>query len=298
MHILLTGAQGFIGRSIHQALRATGHTVRCGLSPRAAAGTADAVATDFACDTTAAAWRPRLAGIDAVVNTVGVLRDTARRPIDAIHHDTPIALFDACAQAGVRRVVQISALGVEHGSTRYATTKRAADAHLLALQARGALSAVVVRPSIVFGRGGASSALFMQLARLPVLSLPRPVLRAQVQPVAVGDLADGIAALLGPHGTMQGTAVFTGPQALSLAGFIASLRRQTGHGPARILALPDWLTQLSARAGDLVPVAPWCSETLALLQQDNVGDAAVLCALIGREAVHPDRMVATAWGPA
>ncbi len=295
MHVLLTGAQGFIGRRIHQALLAAGHTVRCGVSPRSAAGATEAVPTDFARDTTAAAWLPRLAGIDAVVNAVGVLRDTAGRPIDAVHRDTPIALFDACAQAGVRRVVQISALGVEHGKTRYAETKRAADAHLLSLQAQGALSAAVVRPSIVFGRGGDSSALFMQLARLPVLSLPRPVLRAQVQPVAVGDLADGIAALLGPHGSVQGTVVFTGPQALPLAAFIASLRRQTGHGPARILALPDWLTQLSARAGDLVPVAPWCTETLALLQQDNVGDAAALRALIAREAVHPDHMVAAAW---
>ena len=50
---------------------------------------------------------------DAVVNAVGVLRDTRARPIDAVHRDTPIALFDACAQAGVQRVVHISALGID-----------------------------------------------------------------------------------------------------------------------------------------------------------------------------------------
>ena len=58
---------------------------------------------------TAEAWLPHLAGIDAVINAVGVLRDSAGRPLQAMHADAPIALFDACAAAGVRRVVQISA---------------------------------------------------------------------------------------------------------------------------------------------------------------------------------------------
>jgi nucleoside-diphosphate-sugar epimerase len=73
---------------------------------------------------------------DAVVNTVGVLRDTRARPIDAVHQHTPIALFDACVQAGVRRVVHVSALGIVGSSTRYARTKLAADEHLLGLRQR------------------------------------------------------------------------------------------------------------------------------------------------------------------
>lgn len=299
MHVLLTGAHGFIGRAIHHALCTAGHTVRLGVSPRHAQTTGDQVLTDFALDTTAAAWLPRLKGIDAVVNAVGVLRDSTRRPIDAVHRATPMALFDACAQAGVRRVVQISALGIEGNDTRYATTKRAADEHLLALHAQGRLSVTVLRPSVVFGNGGASSALFMQLARLPVLGLPRPVLDAYVQPLAVGDLARAVTALLAPHASPASPLLpCTGPQALRLADFIASLRRQCGRGPARVLVLPDWLTRWSARAGDLVPLAPWCTETLALLQQDNVGDAEVLGRLIGQAPVHPDAMVATAWSRA
>src|SRR5256885_11541739 len=98
--------------------------------------------------------------------------------------------------AGVRRVVQISALGIEGSATRYATTKRTADEHLLALTAAGHLQGCVVRPSVVFGAGGASSEMFLSMARLPALLLPRPVLQARVQPVAVRDLAEAVAGLV------------------------------------------------------------------------------------------------------
>ena len=107
MHILLTGATGFIGQTLHAALRAAGHQVHAGVSPRSAQAKLqpDQVPMDFARDTTPEAWLPRLQGMDAVVNAVGVLRDSPARPIDAVHQHTPCALFQACARAGVRRVV-------------------------------------------------------------------------------------------------------------------------------------------------------------------------------------------------
>ena len=96
MNILLTGSTGFIGHTLKTALEAAGHTVQAGVSPHHKAPKPGQVPMDFAHDTTAAAWLPRLKGIDAVVNAVGVLRDTQARPIDAVHRDTPVALFDVC----------------------------------------------------------------------------------------------------------------------------------------------------------------------------------------------------------
>ncbi len=103
----------------------------------------------------------------------------------AIHAETPHALFDACAQAGIRRVVHVSALGLEGNPTQYARSRLRAEAQLMALTAGGALEGVIVRPSVVFGRGGASSELFMMLARSPLWLLPAPVVRTRIQPVAV-----------------------------------------------------------------------------------------------------------------
>ncbi len=291
MQVLLTGATGFIGRAIAAALRGAGHTVHTGHSPRRHHGTG--VPMDFARDTDAATWLPRLQGIDAVVNAVGVLRNTPQRPIDAVHHHTPVALFEACQQAGVRHVVQISALGVQSGTTRYARTKRAADEHLLGLAAAPSspLRGVVLRPSVVFGQGGASTALFMRLARLPLLVLPGPVLTARIQPLAVQDLADAVVALLGSHSHQRGVVPCAGPEALTIAALIASLRAQCGHPPAHALRLPTPLTRLSARLGDWVPISPWGSETLAMLATDNVADPAPLQALLGHPATHYSQLV-------
>lgn len=295
MRILLTGSTGFVGQTLHAALTKAGHTVYGGISPRQAPRNHLEVSMDFAHDLSPAFWLPRLEGMDAVVNAVGVLRDTRARPIAAVHRDAPMALFDACAQAGVQRVVQISALGIDGSTTQYAITKRAAEERLWALAAQHKLQPAILRPSVVFGRGGDSSALFMNLARLPVVLLPGPVLDARVQPVSVHDLAAVVVALMGSARDTVGMVECVGPEALQMGAFIASLRQQLGNGPAWVLRMPRLLTTLSARIGDMVPPSPWCSETLAMLGTDNVGNTTDFERLLGRPGIHYRQLVATAW---
>ncbi len=295
MKILVCGANGFVGSHIAAALRHSGHTVVEGVSPKSASGRAGTVKTDFVHDTQAAAWLPRLAGIDAVVNAVGMLRDSSSRPMSAVQAATPIALFDACAQAGVRRVLQVSALGIDGADTPYARTKREAETALLAHVDAGALQAVVLRPSVIFGKGGDSTALFMNLAKLPLLVLPGPVLDAQVQPVAVAELAEVAARLVTDRTDITGRVECVGPAPVKMGDFIASLREQNGRKPAPVTRLPQILTHLSARMGDAVPASPWCSETLAMLGGDNVGDAAKFAELLGRPATPYTELVRVAW---
>lgn len=293
--VLVCGASGFVGRRIVRSLREAGLAVTAGSSRT----------QDFQRDLSPEVWLPRVTGFDAVVNAVGLLRDTPRRQLEPIHHQAPAALFEACARAGVARVIQISANGVAHSPTRYATTKRAADEVLLRLRAEGRLDGVVLRPSIVFGRGGASAALFMNLARLPLLVLPRAAVQAQVQPIAVTDVALAALHLLQDGGPEIVTAV--GPRALPLAAFIAELRRQSRQSgqrgrndqqaprPARVIPLPDAPSRWSARLGDFVSSQPWSSESLALLEQDNTGDAAAFERVLGRPAVPVEQFVEAAW---
>ncbi len=288
MNVLVCGARGFVGRTTCDALRRRGHRVVAGVSSASTA--TDTVLVDFARDIDSATWLPRLAGIDAVVNTVGVLRDSRRRPIAAVHDLVPRALFEACAQAGVRRVVQVSALGIDGSNTAYACTKRAAEDALLAHVAAGRLDATVVRPSVVFGHGGASSELFLALARLPFLLLPAAVRDTRVQPVAVAELGEVLATLAEARDGDR-TLAAVGPQHVTLGDFIASLRAQAGRAPARVGTLPGALARWSARAGDVVPVSPWCSETLALLDTDNVADPAPFERALGRRATRFDALL-------
>jgi uncharacterized protein YbjT (DUF2867 family) len=284
MKILICGASGFIGRTLRSALEAAGHTV-------VGAG----LGIDFCRDVTPAVWLPRLQGIEGVVNAVGVLRDTARRPMQAVHVEAPRALFDACAQAGVRRVIHVSALGIDDARVPYATTKQAAEQHLLAHTGAGRLDGVVLRPSVVFGRGGDSSQMFMALARSPVLCVPQAMIDARVQPVSVRDLAQAVVRLTGEARTVTGRLACVGPTPLTLAEFIVSLRLQCGHGRPKVLALPGWMTRLSVAVGDRITALPLCSETMALLQHANVADPQPFAAVLGRPARAVDTLVQHAW---
>src|SRR4051794_12804785 len=111
--VLLTGASGFIGSRLSAALVARGCKV-VGVSRRARP-----VAGDFATDVRPEDWAPRLAGIDIVINAVGIIRERGHQTFRRLHTEAPVALFAACAAAGIRRVIQISALGADTGSTAY-----------------------------------------------------------------------------------------------------------------------------------------------------------------------------------
>ena len=301
MNILVCGANGFLGRHIAAALEAAGHTVLRGIRvsgtgaltrPDLSAKAQKLVPMDFIRDTAVSTWLPRLEGVQAVVNAVGVLRDGPPTPMQAIHAEVPKALFNACARQGVRRVIHLSALGIASSPSRYAITKRAAEAHLQTLTQQGALQGVVLQPSIVFGPGGAGSELFTALARWPVLLLPRQAFSARVQPVWIRELAEVVAALAGPAAELCGTLPCVGPEDTPLVSFIASLRRQRGQPSARVMALPDTLARASARLGDAFPVTPWGTQALDLLAQDNTADPTPFSQLLGRPATHYSRLLA------
>jgi uncharacterized protein YbjT (DUF2867 family) len=110
VRILLTGANGFIGAQLLAGLRTRGHDMVAAVRDPAAFRRkwpeVEVFAADFNLDVTLEAWRSRLAGVEAVINCAGVLHGGHGQDIEAIHATAPIALFDACAAAGVHRVVQ------------------------------------------------------------------------------------------------------------------------------------------------------------------------------------------------
>ncbi|MEJ5031372.1 NAD-dependent epimerase/dehydratase family protein [Comamonas sp. MYb69] len=290
--VLLCGGQGFIGQALARQLRAQGLRV-------IAASRRSQPPLQFGKIQQPADWLPHLQGVDMVINAVGSLRDQPGpdgASLEALHQTSPQALFEACAQAGVRRVMQLSALGVEGNDTDYARTKRAADAHLLALTAQGQLDGIVVRPSIVIGAQGASTQLFMRLALLPVLVLPAVMQQRLMQPVAVDELAEVMVRLL--QSPTTGIVPLGGPQRLSMAQMIASLRQQAGRSQPLQLRLPGWATQASARLGDAVPSSPWCSASLQLASLDNCCDPAPMAQWLGRAPTDPAQMLALIRNPA
>jgi len=283
MRILLTGATGFIGRALLKALHSAGHTLVCvSRKPPAAAATLPRVSwvcLDFEQAVEPHAWLAALQGVDVVINAVGILREAPGQGFEALHHRAPVALFDACVQAGVQRVLQISALGADaQARSAYHLSKRAADDHLLALP----LNAVVLQPSVVFGPGGASARLFLGLASLPLLPLPAGG-HQPLQPVHLDDLVQAVVTLVAEPLRCRGQRLpIVGPQALSLADYLAALRQALGWPAAWRVAVPAPLVALAARLGDGLPGALLDSQSWQMLQRGNTGPADALCTLLGR----------------
>lgn len=271
MNVLLTGASGFIGSHLARALRAAEYVV---IEARrdVADGTAS-VRADFTRDLSVRDWLPKLAGIDAVINAVGIVREHGTQTFESIHKRAPQALFTACVAAAVKRIVQISALGADRGMTRYLLSKRAADDYLATLP----LEWTIVRPAIVFGPEGASARQFTKLAQLPVVPLPGRG-EQRVQPLHIDDLTEAVVHLLADTSTNRSRVELVGPQSFSLRELLAGVRAAKHLGPPRFLPLPMRLVRAAARSA----MSPLDTEMLAILEAGSRGDPATIRHLLGR----------------
>jgi uncharacterized protein YbjT (DUF2867 family) len=303
MRILLTGASGFIGQHLLQALLADGHHVVCAVRRPPAephrsteAGTGARLSyihADFANDTDKSVWLARMTdvgGIDAVINTVGIFRESGSQTFERLHVETPRALFAACAESHeVQMVIQLSALGADReADTRYHLSKKAADDYLATLPVR----AYIVQPSLVYGSEGASSKVFRTLSSMPFTvrfgSAPQ-----LVQPIHIDDLVAAIAGLLKhrlPLPPGSGTALrvpLVGPQAMPFTDYLQALRTGMGMGRQPVLPLPGALARLMAKFGRVLPGGLLDEDALRMLDRGNAGDVWMTTQLIG----HPPRPV-------
>jgi len=267
MNVLLTGATGFLGRHIHHALRQAGHR---------AVPVARSLGHDYARLQTPADWAPLLVGVDAVVNAVGIIGQTASQRFDVLHTLAPQALFAAAHAQGVRRVVQISAQGTDASAfSPYHLSKRAADDALRALPLQG----WVLRPGLVFGPGGGSQALFMRLARLPLIPVVGDGCQG-VQPVCVGDVAATVLQCLAHPGPGQ-TLDLVRPEPMALADWLRTLRRLQGLPPTAVVRLPWALAH-----GAAVLLGPWWplahADNLRMLRRGHRASADAWLRMLGR----------------
>lgn len=267
MHVLIIGAGGFIGRHLTGRLVAEGVRVTAaGRAPERLERLIPGVAA-LRCDLSQddiGDWRRRLIGVDAVVNCAGLFGDT--RGYTDVHERGPAALFDACRATGVGHVVQISALGADaRAASAYHRSKAAADDHLAALDPAGSVMGwTVLRPSLVIGRGGRSSALFAALAALPVM--PRLAQAGGlVQPIHVDDLVEVVIRLLRAPLPLAKRLDVVGPQAMTTDALTACFRQWLGLLPAWGFTVPRLVLAAVARIG----IGPVTREGMAMLAAGN-----------------------------
>jgi uncharacterized protein YbjT (DUF2867 family) len=284
MNVLVCGARGFIGRHICAALVAAGHGVARGV--RTVEGPAD-VRIDYEADVSPEVWLSRLEGVDMVVNAVGILCERDGATFDAIHRDAPRALFDACERGGVKRVIQISALGGGEGAlleslTPYMRTKREADTHLM----RSSLDWVVFRPSLVVGVDGDSSRLFRTLASLPVIGLPGRG-EQMLQPVRIDDLCEAVVRAVAPDAATRSVMEIVGPVPMTYREMLATYRSAMALPPPFWMPVPMSVMRASAALAARLPQRVFAPDTLRMLEDGNTGDPASLTRLLGHAPKGP-----------
>lgn len=267
--IVVLGGTGFVGRHLVTRLQRDGHAItvlsrnrdqhrELGVLPRVRVVNADAH------DHTALARR--LAGADAAINLIGILNERGSRGNDfgAAHVELTRSLVDACCEARVPRLLQMSALRAGEGASGYLRTRGEAEAIVRA----SPLAWTIFRPSVIFGDG---DGLFFRFASLLRIAPMLPIARAQAkfQPVHVGDVAEAFArALVHPH-TAGHVYELGGPEIVTLRDVVDRTARMLGKRRL-VLPLPDALGFMQACIGEWLPGKPISRDNYRSLGIDSV----------------------------
>lgn len=269
--ILIVGGTGFIGRHVAGRLRERGHCVVA----------ASRTAVDLALDGEAA-LREKVSTFEIVVNCAGLVRDDGANTMAAVHAEGAGRLFRACLDAGVKRLVHVSALGVTaEGETGYQRSKAVAEDCLASFDPNGErLDWRVLRPSLVVGRGGASTQWLLAAAALPLM--PRfGDGEWRFQPVHVDDLAELVVRLVAGAPSPRKIDV-VGPKPMNTDELLSALREWLGLRPTGFFPVPNWLFMIAAAIGGRVSTGPLNRDVVKLLAHGNVSDPGPLTAALGR----------------
>ncbi|MEX0449104.1 complex I NDUFA9 subunit family protein [Spiribacter sp. 221] len=211
-----------------------------------------------------------LEGVDAVINLVAILNEENKpgRRFEDVHVHLVEKLLGACRDAGVKRLLHMSALGADiNGPSRYQQTK--GEGERLALAANGDdLAVTVFQPSVVFGPSDSFLNTFASMLRLaPVMPLPTP--KARFQPVYVDDVAAAFEKAMADRNTFGRTYELGGPETYTLEELVRYVAALMGVKRA-VLGLSDGLSRLQGRIMQRMPGKPYTYDNYLSSQVDNV----------------------------
>lgn len=289
--VTVFGGSGFIGRQVVRRLAAQGWVVRAAvrdpvdagfLKPMGEPGQVNPVAADIR---DPASVRTAVAGADAVVNLVGILFEKGKTTFDAVHRQGAANVAQAARDAGVARLVHMSALGADKNSdSAYARSKAQGEEAVLAAFP----AATIFRPSVVFGPDDDFFNRFAALARIsPVLPVFtgdgfKPVHTENgydvdwfgsggptFQPVYVGDVAEALVRGVTDPRTTGKVYELGGPRRYTLKEVMELILRVTGRSPM-LVPLPFAVARVQAAFFQFLPKPPLTPDQVKLLQVDNV----------------------------
>ena len=268
MRFLVLGATGFIGRHICVALLSAGHEVvgagrRTEVLARTFPGM-PVVRIDLAA-ASEADWRAAPAGIDVLVNVAGQLN----RGLDAVHVEGPGRLYRAARDAGVKRIVLVSAISARpEVATTYAQSKLAGERVLREC----GVPWTVLRSSMVLAGGSfGGSSVLRGLAGLPYVAPRLPMTTARFSPIHARDLGEVVRRVAEDERFAGAVLEPAGAETLSVDELVAAYRQWLGFAPGLSVPVPNWLLSTVGAIGERFG-GPIATTTLRQLEAGNGGD--------------------------
>jgi uncharacterized protein YbjT (DUF2867 family) len=242
--VLVTGASGFVGSSLTEALEAEGYSVLAMTRhPDTYAGAGKPIFGDaYEPDS----LRSALADADAAYYLVHSL---ARE--DFVERDAAAArsFGTAAADAGLERVIYLGGLGLDDANLSAHLKSRREVEHLLA---SGGVPTTVLRAAIVIGNGGISWEITRQLvAHLPVMIVPKWA-TTRTQPIALADVVRYLVGVLEPEAAKGRVFEVGGPEVLTYAEMMRRVAQLRHHRRLHMLAVPLLTPRLSSHWLSLV----------------------------------------------
>ena len=270
--LLVTGASGFLGRRIVQALQQAGHSpVRCLLHRSPSDGALpDGVEHAHGSVQDPASLAAAMDGVDAVVHLVGIIRERPPSTTFAgVNHGGTRNVVEAAKAAGVKHIVYVSALGARDDARfPYARSKWLGEQEVIG----SGVAYTILRPSILFGEG---DEFFNTLAALVKMLPLVPVAGSganRFQPIAADDVARCVAASVlqeAHHGRVievGGPRQYTYRELLGVVAAVLGVRRLRVHVP---IACMRAMATVMER---VLPRPPVTREQLRYLDLDSVAE--------------------------
>jgi NADH dehydrogenase len=270
MRIFIAGGTGFVGTYLVEALRERGHQLRL-LVHRRSFGVArdiDQVEGDV---TSLESFRQAVNGCDAVINLVGIIREFPSRGItfERLHVQATANMLAATSQAGIRRFLQMSALGTRPDAvSRYHETKFRAEE----LVRSSGLDVTILRPSLIYGPKDAFITMLAgQLRLAPIM----PVIGSgtyRLQPIHAGDVARCFSLALELPETIGRCYGLCGNNRLSYVELLDAVAHAMGRPVPLKLRVPLGLMKVIIPVMQHIPQFPITMDQLQMLIEENICD--------------------------
>ncbi len=268
MRIFISGGTGFVGGHVVRELLGRGHEARLLVHRRGPgmAGT-EQVLGDV---TRIESFGDALEGCGAAVNLVGIIREYPARGItfERLHVQATANVLAAAQAAGVRRFIQMSALGARFDASGYHVSKYRAEE----LVRDSGLEWTILRPSLIFGPGDSFiSMLAGQLRHSPIV----PVIGDggyRLQPIHAEDVARCFALSLERPETIRRTFELCGNEPIRFTDLLDMIADALGRRKPLKARLPLWLMKLLVPVLERFPAFPITSDQLRMLLEESVCD--------------------------